>query len=119
MSFTSRNSSMPSRPPSRPNPLSFSPPKGAWGTAGMASFAPITPYSSCSATRQHPRPLGNGVFDMSADLLESSLIDQRPDVHPLLQAIAHLELPDTLHEFGRAGLKDRFLDVMAVGADTC
>src|SRR6186713_141519 len=45
MYFTSRNSSSPHGPPSRPIPENFTPPNGACGTAGSPSFTPTMPYS--------------------------------------------------------------------------
>ncbi len=39
----SKNASIPSRPPSRPNPLSFIPPNGACAADGVPSFQPTIP----------------------------------------------------------------------------
>ena len=43
MYFTSRYSSRPQRPPSRPIPEFFTPPNGACGAAGKPSFTPTMP----------------------------------------------------------------------------
>src|SRR5579871_5807565 len=50
--FTSRYSSMPYLEPSRPMPLSLTPPKGAISVEMMPSLMPTMPYSSASAARQ-------------------------------------------------------------------
>ena len=49
--LTSRYSSMPSRPPSRPYPDAFTPPKGAAGLETMPVLSPTIPDSMPSATR--------------------------------------------------------------------
>lgn len=51
--LTSRYSSRPYGPPSRPTPESFIPPSGAWGAMaeGTPSLTPTRPYSSASDTR--------------------------------------------------------------------
>ena len=43
MYFTSRYSSIPQIPPSRPTPDIFMPPKGAWAVEGIPSFTPTMP----------------------------------------------------------------------------
>ena len=45
---------MPSKPPSRPNPLAFTPPKGAAALEMTPALSPTIPVSSASATR-NPR----------------------------------------------------------------
>jgi hypothetical protein len=49
--LVSRNSSIPSKPPSRPKPECFVPPNGAAGLDTMPWFSPTIPVSSPSATR--------------------------------------------------------------------
>ena len=50
-SLVSRYSSIPSRAPSRPSPLSFIPPNGAAALVGLMSLIPIMPNCSCSKVR--------------------------------------------------------------------
>ncbi len=50
MSFCSRNSSIPWRPPSRPSPDCLTPPKGVAGLETMPAFKPTMPTSSASET---------------------------------------------------------------------
>ena len=47
----SRYSSIPSKPPSRPNPLAFTPPNGAAGLETRPVLMPTMPKSSDSASR--------------------------------------------------------------------
>ena len=47
----SRYSSIPSKPPSRPNPLAFTPPNGAAGLETSPVLMPTMPKSSDSASR--------------------------------------------------------------------
>lgn len=54
--FTSKKSSKPYLDPSRPIPLSFTPPNGATVVATMPVLTPTMPYSSASATR-NTRPI--------------------------------------------------------------
>jgi len=49
--FVSRYSSMPSQPPSRPRPDSFTPPKGAAGLEITPELRPTIPVCNPSATR--------------------------------------------------------------------
>lgn len=51
MYLISRNSRMPSWPPSRPKPLCLTPPKGAAGSEIRPRLMPTIPASSASATR--------------------------------------------------------------------
>lgn len=51
ISLVSRYSPIPSAEPSRPSPLSFTPPKGAAAEVGLMSLIPTIPNRSCSATR--------------------------------------------------------------------
>lgn len=51
--FVSRNSERPRLPPSRPKPLSFTPPNGAAQVLMIPSFTPTTPHSILrSSTKQ-------------------------------------------------------------------
>src|SRR5690606_11711222 len=52
MYLVSRNSSMPTVPPSRPRPDCFTPPNGAAGLDTMPWFKPTMPVSSRSLTRR-------------------------------------------------------------------
>src|SRR5258708_19125510 len=84
-------SSMPARPPSRPNPLDLTPPNGAVGVIGGEEVTPLHPAAGASAVRGAPgrappwgeaartEPVLFGVAPPSASSLERVVLQPRPE----------------------------------------
>ena len=78
---------------------------------GRLEEVPLVEPGRAGAAGQDLRPLGSGVLDQAAGLLQGRLGEHRADLHPFVQAVAELELLGQLDGGLGELLADRLVDV--------